>query len=169
MTAIKMFNATMPTNPAAIHSIVSMKRSIHARFMSAPNGRQSWRKSRRRRRPPSLERVTCLLRQRVILGQRSPEFCHRGVRIDAGLLNPIAPALDQRFGRLLPQRGLLRCQLVDLMAFLGLDLVDAGILELAPGFADAAGGLGVAIVVDRLFLTVRHLVVLVLVHHEGER
>jgi hypothetical protein len=28
--------ATMPTKAAAIHSIVSMNRSIHARFMSAP-------------------------------------------------------------------------------------------------------------------------------------
>jgi hypothetical protein len=40
MTAMKIFRATMPTNPAAIHSIVSMKRSIDARFISAPNG---WR------------------------------------------------------------------------------------------------------------------------------
>jgi hypothetical protein len=30
-----MFAATMPTKPAAIHSIVSMKRSIAARFMGA--------------------------------------------------------------------------------------------------------------------------------------
>jgi hypothetical protein len=35
---MKMLAATMPTNPAAIHSIVSMKRSIEARFMSAPHG-----------------------------------------------------------------------------------------------------------------------------------
>ena len=31
---MKMLSATMPTKPAAIHSIVSMKRSIDARFMS---------------------------------------------------------------------------------------------------------------------------------------
>ena len=37
---MKMLSATMPTKPAAIHSMVSMKRSIHARFMSAPNGWQ---------------------------------------------------------------------------------------------------------------------------------
>src|SRR3954466_12885141 len=33
-----MLAATMPTNPAAIHSIVSMKRSIKARYISAPDG-----------------------------------------------------------------------------------------------------------------------------------
>jgi hypothetical protein len=35
---MKMLAATIPTNPAAIHSMVSMKRSIEARFMSAPHG-----------------------------------------------------------------------------------------------------------------------------------
>src|SRR5258705_13600179 len=35
---MKMLAATMPTNPAAIHSIVSMKGSIEAGFMSAPHG-----------------------------------------------------------------------------------------------------------------------------------
>src|SRR3977135_1300890 len=35
-----MLRATMPTKPAAIHLIVQRKRSIDARFMSAPNG---WR------------------------------------------------------------------------------------------------------------------------------
>src|ERR1700687_3857701 len=35
---MKILAATRPTNPAAIHSIVSMKRSIDARFISAPHG-----------------------------------------------------------------------------------------------------------------------------------
>src|ERR1700754_2577392 len=46
-----MLRATMPTNPAAIHSIVSMKRSIDARFMSAPNGFQVAGRRRRWDRP----------------------------------------------------------------------------------------------------------------------
>jgi hypothetical protein len=35
----------MPTNPAAIHSMVSMKRSIAARFMSAPHGWGFWERT----------------------------------------------------------------------------------------------------------------------------
>src|ERR1019366_9623543 len=53
--------------------------------------------------------------------------------------------------------------------FLRLYLVDTGVFELAPWFAHAAGGLGITVVVDRLFLPVGHLVVFVLVHHEGKR
>jgi hypothetical protein len=34
---MKILAATMPTKAAAIHSIVSMKRSIDARFISAPH------------------------------------------------------------------------------------------------------------------------------------
>src|SRR5689334_2669121 len=33
-----MLAATMPTKPAAIHSMVSIKRSIEARFIRAPDG-----------------------------------------------------------------------------------------------------------------------------------
>jgi hypothetical protein len=47
-----MLAATMPTNPAAIHSIVSMKRSIDARFMSAPHLWQSQEENGGRRIPP---------------------------------------------------------------------------------------------------------------------
>ncbi len=54
------------------------------------------------------------------------------------------------------------------MAGLRLDLLDPGVLHLAPELADLAGGLGVAVVVDRLLLLVGHLVVLVLIDHEGE-
>jgi hypothetical protein len=54
------------------------------------------------------------------------------------------------------------------VAGLRLDLIDPGVLHLAPEFADLAGGLGVAVVVDRLLLLVGHLVVLVLIDHEGE-
>jgi hypothetical protein len=46
-----MLAATIPTNPAAIHSIVSIKRSIDARFMSAPDGWR-WRVGRRRQKIP---------------------------------------------------------------------------------------------------------------------
>ena len=57
----------------------------------------------------------------------------------------------------------------DFLARLGPDLVDARVLELAPRRADPARSFGVAIVVDRLLLAIRHLVVFVLVHdqHEG--
>jgi hypothetical protein len=47
-----MLAATMPTNPAAIHSMVSMKRSMTARFMSAPHGWGFWGGSGGRRIPP---------------------------------------------------------------------------------------------------------------------
>src|SRR6185436_11138635 len=110
-----------------------------------------------------------LFRQRVVFGQRGAKLGHRRVRVDAGLLDALGPVLDQWLGGFLPLIRLLRRQLEDFMAWLGPDLVDTGILELAPGLADAAGGFGVAVVVDRLLLAVGHLVVLVLVHNESER
>src|ERR1700712_3101813 len=70
---------------------------------------------------------------------------------------------------LFPLRGLLRCQLVDLVTFPGLHLVDTGVLELAPGLADAAGGFGAAVVVDRLLLPVGHLIDIVSRHERRLR
>src|SRR5471030_992164 len=104
---MKILAATMPTKPAAIHSMVSMKRSIDARFMSAPNG---WRlkgdatagESRRR-----TDMCQVLLRQSVRFGEGGAKFSHRCVRIGPGFLDAITPGLDQRLGRLLPQRRLL--------------------------------------------------------------
>ena len=39
---MKMLAATMPTNAAAIHSIVSIKRSSEASFVSPPRGLRGW-------------------------------------------------------------------------------------------------------------------------------
>src|SRR5204863_1391828 len=119
-------------------------------------------KEGRRRKIPPPRREEKLVRQRVVLLQRGAQFGQRGIGIAAVLLDAVAPSLGQRLGSLLPQRDLLGRQLVDLVAGLRLDLVDAGVFHLAPELADLAGGLGVTIVVDRLLLLVGHLVVLVL-------
>src|SRR4051812_12414719 len=114
---MKMFSATMPTKPAAIHSMVSMKRSMAARFMSAPDAaiaETAWRHDI----PPPCRRCRSLLRQRVIFGERRAKLGHRRVRIGAGFPDIVGPGLDQRLGRLLPLRGLLRRQLVDFVALL---------------------------------------------------
>src|SRR6202790_1466516 len=152
---MKILAAKMPTNPAAIHSIVSMKRSIEAR-MFAPHGLKIAGRTPRRADPaavPACSRL--LLRQGVVFGELGTKFGHRGVRVGTGLLDSFSPGLDQRLGGFLPKRRLLRRQFIDFVTLLRLDLVAAGVLELAPWFADPAGGLGVAVVVDRLFLTVR--------------
>src|ERR1700710_2152522 len=47
---MKMLAATRPTNPAAIHSIVLMKRSMDVRFISAPTGFLDCEASARRRK-----------------------------------------------------------------------------------------------------------------------
>src|SRR5437868_493130 len=143
---MKMLRATMPTKPAAIHSMVSMKRSIHARFMSAPNGCR-WEKGGTAAGDPCRRRMfTRLLCERVVLGERGLEFGERRIRVAAVLLDALAPGLDQRLGRFLPKSDLLGRQRVDLVAGLRLDLIDPGVLHLAPEFADLAGGLGVAVV-----------------------
>src|SRR3954470_20576025 len=116
--------------------MVSMKRSIHARFMSAPNGWQWWEDGGGRSIPAASVRSYGLLRERVVLGERGLEFGHRRVRVAAVLLDALAPGLDQRFGSLFPKSDLLGRQLVDLMAGLRLDLVDPGVLHLAPELAD---------------------------------
>jgi hypothetical protein len=54
---MKMLAATMPTNPAAIHSMVSMKRSIDARFMFAPTPPVIAGKTRRQEDPAALTEV----------------------------------------------------------------------------------------------------------------
>src|SRR5277367_2473690 len=144
----------MPTKPAAIHSMASMKRSMKWRVMLRSNSA----------RDGSLS----LLRQSVVFGERRTQFGQRYIRIDPGFADALAPGLDQRFGSLLPQRGLLRVKRIDFLAGLRLYLVDASILELAPRLTDATGCLGAAIVVDRLLLAFRHLAIFVLVHDEDE-
>src|SRR5882672_12149590 len=100
---MKMLRATMPTNPAAIHSIVSMKRSIDARFMSAPNGSEMAGRRRRREHPAAAAVcVQVLLRQGVVFGERGTKFGHRRVRVGSSLLDGLGPGLDQGLGRLLP-------------------------------------------------------------------
>src|SRR5450432_4673728 len=121
-----MSSATMPTKPAAIHSIASMKRSIGLRVMPAPGHYLSMISSenrcplfrimlavttskRRREFPTAASKLMSkrLLRQGVVFGERGLQLRHGGVRIDAGLLDAIGPGLEQRFGCLLPQRRLL--------------------------------------------------------------
>src|SRR5882724_12360391 len=93
MTATKILRATMPTNPAAIHSIVSMNRSIDARFMSAPNGCHGGEIATAENPAAAPMAVTCLLRERVVFGERGAQFGHRRVRIGAVLLDALAPGL----------------------------------------------------------------------------
>src|SRR6266436_4207434 len=146
---MKMLAATMPTNPAAIHSMVSMKRSIDARFMFAPTRPAIAGKTRRQDDPAALPRCNrFLLCQGVVFGKRGAQLDHGGVRIDAVFLDGFGPGLDQRVGCFLPEHQLLRCQLVDFVIGQRPDLVDTGVFELAPWFADAAGSLGIAVVVD---------------------
>src|SRR5437899_10465268 len=109
-----------------------------------------------------MKALSFLLRQRVVLGERSLQFSQRRVRVATVLLDALAPGLDQRLGGLLPKSDLLGRELVHLVAGLRLDLIDPGVLHLAPEFADLAGGLGVAVIVDRLLLLVVPLVVLCL-------
>src|SRR6478672_11701967 len=136
-TARKILAATIPTKPAAIHSIVSMKRSMAMRFMRAPTAKfgSSGGGSCRRRRFADRACVSrwrgavrLLLRQRVVFGEVGAQLLHRRVGVDAGLLHAIGPALGQRLRRLLPFRELSVGELVDFVARLRLDLVDAGIL-----------------------------------------
>src|SRR5450432_456386 len=79
-TATKMLRATMPTNPAAIHSIVSMKRSIDARSTSLAIAG----KTRRQEDPAAVPKCNrLLLGQSVVFGERGAQLGHRRVRIDA--------------------------------------------------------------------------------------
>src|ERR1700693_3044950 len=98
---MKMLAATMPTNPAAIHSIVSMKRSIDVRFISAPHGLGDGGARARRRKPPC-RYAGVLLRQGVVFGERCPQLSQCSVRVGPGFFDAIGPGLDQRLGRLLP-------------------------------------------------------------------
>src|SRR5581483_2127925 len=124
-----MSMATRPTKPAAIHSIASMKRSMKWRVMS---------------RSDEAAGLWC---QGVVLGERGLQFRKRRVRVHAGLADAVAPGLDQRLGRLPPRGGLFLRQRVNFLAGLGFDLVEARVLELAPGLANAPRSLGVAVVV----------------------
>ena len=82
---MKMLSATMPTKPAAIHSIVSMKRSIHARFMSAPNGWRWQEKDGGRSIPPPRRQVTSFYcASALYLVSAALKLGHRRVRIAAG-------------------------------------------------------------------------------------
>src|ERR1700674_559925 len=100
---MKMLAATMPTNPAAIHSIVSMKRSMDARFIVGSPALAMAGKTRRRENPAAA--TGCnepLLRQGVVFGQSGTQFGHRRVRVGAGFLDAFGPGLDQRLGRFPP-------------------------------------------------------------------
>src|SRR5262245_57793502 len=77
-----------------------------------------------------------LLRQRVVLLERRLQVGQGGIRIGAGLFGAVTPSLDQGLGGLLPGGRLLRSELVDLVILFRLDLVDTGVLELAPVLAD---------------------------------
>src|SRR5437879_13700577 len=133
---MKMLAATMPTIPAAIHSIVSMKRSIEARFMSAPLEMQG---TRRQEDPAAVGvRNKPLLRQGVVFGEIGTKFGQSCVRVDTGFLDTLSVGFDQRLGVLLPQRRLLRIQVVDLVTVLRLHLVDPGVFDFAPCLADAS-------------------------------
>src|SRR5260370_21597262 len=106
---MKMLAATMPTNPAAIHSLMSMKRSIEARFMSAPHDLTIAGGTRRQEHPAAVPICNrSLLRQSVVFGEGGTKFSHRCVRVGAGFLDTLGPGLDHRLGRLLPQRRPLR-------------------------------------------------------------
>src|SRR6516165_12010203 len=105
-------------------------------------------KTRRR-----INRRTQLLRQGVVFGESGAQLGHRRVGVGPGPPDAIGPGLDQGLGCLLPQRGLLCRQWIDLMTALRLDLVEAGVFEPAPGLADAPRSLRAAIVVDCFFLT----------------
>src|ERR1700738_3120543 len=103
-----MLAATRPTNPAAIHSIVSMKRSIEARFISAPRGLlEIAANGGGMIPPPQMKFSTTLLREGVIFGERGLQLCQCRVGIGAVFLDTVGPGLDQRLGRLLSQRRLV--------------------------------------------------------------
>ena len=79
-TARKMLAATMPTKPAAIHSIVSMKRSMEWRVMYRSS--DAWGSGR------------VLRRQGVVFGKRSPQLGERSIRVGAGPAHAVGPGLD---------------------------------------------------------------------------
>src|SRR3977135_1721539 len=126
---MKMLAATMPTIPAAIHSIVSMKRSIEARFMSAPHGLRLQGTRRQEDPAAGLVRDKPLLRQGVVFGEIGTKFGQRCVRIDTGFLDALGPGFDHRLGGLLPQRCLLLCPFFGFMTFLSPHLVVTALLS----------------------------------------
>src|SRR5713101_9323705 len=105
---------------------------------------------------------------RIVFRELVLELLHGGGRINADLADVVGPGLLQWLGGLLPLRELGLGERINVVACLGLYLGDAVMLEFAPRPADLAGDLGGAVVLDRLLLHGRHLVVSVLVEHEGE-
>src|SRR5579871_3999504 len=178
-----MSAATRPTKPAAIHSIVSMKRSMPLRRAPTTNGSgppfsyfssgsaiaprvqascgNGGRKSRRR--ASATPRVPSRSVRRLVLLQRRLQFLHDRVGVAAGLLDVVGPFFLEWYCGLFPLIELRVRDRVDLVARLRLDLGDAIVLELAPGGAHFLRPIGVAVVVDHLLLRHRHRNVLVLV------
>src|SRR5258705_11128049 len=121
---MKMLAATMPTIPAAIHSIASIKRSIEAR-MSAPHGLGIARGTRRQEDPAAAVLNKLLLRQGVVLAESRAKFRYRGVRIGPGFLDALGPGLDQRLGGFLANRRLFGAPFLDFVYFFRLPLFNA--------------------------------------------
>src|SRR6478752_2040085 len=106
---MKMFNATIPTNMAASHSIVliilSMTFSLRFVIASPPYARQS----------------ACRSQRGLVLGQAGLERVHHRLRVLAHLLHALGPLrLAGRRG-LAPGVELLGRELVDLVAGLAGD------------------------------------------------
>src|SRR5262245_13537168 len=180
--------ATMPTKIAATSSIPSMKRSMALRAggSGAASGGSiaAWVSAlaivyadgvhvdayadRGMPGDPHPIPPPCRVRRRrnarsvgrVVLCERRLELLHDRIRIAAGLADVVRPGLLQRLCGLAPFGKLVGGDRVDLVRAVGLELGDAGMLEVGPWPADLAGPLGRAVIVDHLLLARRHLVVL---------
>src|SRR5579885_454826 len=97
-----------------------------------------------------------LLEARVILRQRRLQLVEDRVGIAAGLLHVGGPFLLERLGGLFPLGQLVVADLVDLLIGLGLQLFQAGRLEIGPWIGKACGPFAGAVRIDDLFLRVRH-------------
>src|SRR5215475_2284003 len=176
---MKTSAATMPTNTAAVISIASMMRSMTLRGAGvvlsrvtcpltpplSPAGRGS---------APSFPLRQCLTLERcsitrLVLLKRSLQLLEHGVGVVARLAHAVGPLLVQRLGRLLPLVELRRRDRVDLVSRLGLQLGQAGALEVGPRIGEPPGPLGGAVVVDHLLLRRRHALIGALVHEPLER
>src|SRR5579862_4069861 len=112
----------MPTKAAARNSIPSMKRSMARRMGS--------------------------FRQRVVPFELRDQISVDGVGVEAGGLHLRGPFRLQRFGGLAPEVGLLRRDLVNLMAGHRFQFGVAGVFEVSPGRGDFFGPFGGAVGID---------------------
>src|SRR5262245_47733890 len=102
----------------------------------------SWVKGRMHHRSKGAHSV-----RRAELRQRRLELLHDRVRIAAALADVVGPGLEQRLRRLAPLGELLRRDRIDLVRAVGLELGDAGVLEVGPRTADLARPFGRAVIV----------------------